>query len=360
VGSGKRTTGPLDRVIEFRGGGQISITDKAFREFLDVLSKLNLFDGMTISEISEICSKLWMYRYSHNEILLEQGKRTEQFFIIFSGVVKIYVNKGILGRPVEVAQVQCGGLLGEMAMVTGRKCSATVVAEQDVKVFAGDKALFDELIETNNSFAENLKGILFERDNPKAARQVPDHYVPDDIEEPKGPISEPSEYESRTIFVPRMSKILSMDTQEKYQFREMLKDHYLFDRIPKKDLRRLISTADHVEYPTGEILIRQGYLGSAIYVFSEGRVSVRASDERGIEKKDEVARLGTGDVCGEMSVILSEPATASVVALQRVTAYVISREVFSALVDSNEEFANAVYALAMERKSVQLEKKSPR
>ena len=87
-------------------------------------------------------------------------------------------------------------------------------------------------------------------------------------------------------------------------------------------------------------------------------MSIRASASRSIDRSAEVARLGGGDICGEMSVILTEPATASVVALQRVTAFIIKRDVFEELVESNEDFASAVYALAVERKSVQIKKKT--
>ena len=201
-----------------------------------------------------------------------------------------------------------------------------------------------------------MEGLLRERDNAVAAHQVQEHLDEEDSEEPEELVDEPDEYEARTIFAPRKYRKLSMDQEDKAQFSRMLKDHYLFDRLSKVWLEHLVSTAEHFEYPTGELLIRQGYLGSAIYVFSEGRASVRASADRSAEKSAEVARLGGGDVCGEMSVILSEPATASVVALQRVTAYIIKRDVFEELVESNEKFANAVYALALERKSVQIKK----
>ena len=66
----------------------------------------------------------------------------------------------------------------------------------------------------------------------------------------------------------------------------------------------------------GERVLRQGMTGTAVYVVLDGEVCIRIDGQ-------ERARLGRGEVFGEVSALLGEPPTADVVAVGMVRALVI-------------------------------------
>jgi CRP-like cAMP-binding protein len=85
----------------------------------------------------------------------------------------------------------------------------------------------------------------------------------------------------------------------------------------------------------------QGDLGGAMFVIVAGRVGVRFVDPDGREQ--EVARLGPGDIVGEMSLFTGDRRTATVTALDNVDALKISKwsleRVFAKAPDLIDTFA---------------------
>jgi len=109
---------------------------------------------------------------------------------------------------------------------------------------------------------------------------------------------------------------------------------------------------DFCEFPTGEYLIKQGYEVPGIYLLHSGRVQVRLSDDpEELGEYSEVARLRKGDVFGEMSAVLKEPANASIMALETVEAFIIPRSVFRNFLEENKSFSAAAYAIVFERRN---------
>lgn len=81
----------------------------------------------------------------------------------------------------------------------------------------------------------------------------------------------------------------------------------LFQHLAYAELVRVINVSRAREVPKGEVIIRQGDEGDALYIVLEGRVRV---DQSGTE----VAMLGPGRHFGEMSLVDNEPRSATVVA----------------------------------------------
>jgi CRP/FNR family cyclic AMP-dependent transcriptional regulator len=80
----------------------------------------------------------------------------------------------------------------------------------------------------------------------------------------------------------------------------------LFADLPKDELEAIARSCDEVSFSEGEWIIRQGDVHSAVYVIVEGEVAVVIGDE-------DRRVLSTGSFFGEVSVLLGEPASASIV-----------------------------------------------
>ena len=86
----------------------------------------------------------------------------------------------------------------------------------------------------------------------------------------------------------------------------------IFTTLGKEQIDALVSASRMLNFGRGEAVIRQGDPGDTLYAIVGGlaRVAIRADD--GSEK--DVARLGPGEVFGEMSLLTGDPRTATVYA----------------------------------------------
>ena len=101
----------------------------------------------------------------------------------------------------------------------------------------------------------------------------------------------------------------------------------LFGDLTRPHLEEIAHRFDEQMFADGERILRQGMSGTAVYVVLDGEVCVRID---GTER----AKLGRGEVFGEVSVLLGEPPTADVVALGVVRCLVIpGRDVKPFLLD---------------------------
>ena len=99
-------------------------------------------------------------------------------------------------------------------------------------------------------------------------------------------------------------------------FREELKRLALFVDLPEEELEQIAASGEEASFAEGEWIIRQGDEHSAVYVIVEGEVAVVIDDE-------DRRVLSKGAFFGEVSVLLQEPATASIVTRTPVSCLVV-------------------------------------
>lgn len=103
---------------------------------------------------------------------------------------------------------------------------------------------------------------------------------------------------------------------------ERLRKKYLFFAdFSDEELLAIFRLSQKRTYETGEYIIREGTVGSRMYVILSGSVSVQTeSDGREVE----IERLESGNCVGEMSLVDRMPRSASVVALEPCVAIAIN------------------------------------
>jgi CRP-like cAMP-binding protein len=95
----------------------------------------------------------------------------------------------------------------------------------------------------------------------------------------------------------------------------------LFSRLSSVDLQFLASKMDEISIPAGTALITEGMGNHAFYLLARGEVDVFVG---GTHRRS----LGPNDFFGEISMMVLEPATATVVTRTPVRAYVMSHRQF--------------------------------
>ncbi len=101
-----------------------------------------------------------------------------------------------------------------------------------------------------------------------------------------------------------------------------LKQVPLFREIPAEDVAALLPIADEVSFQAGDVVIREGDRGDALYLIVEGTIGISAN---GLPTGK---RLGSRDVIGELSILTGDPRTATCTAESEVLALRIHRDPF--------------------------------
>ena len=108
------------------------------------------------------------------------------------------------------------------------------------------------------------------------------------------------------------------------------------------DLAAVIAAGRHVHLPANWSLIAENTPADKAYLIVDGEVSIR-------KQGNEVARLGPGDVIGEVSIVEHKLRTASVVSLTELEVIHFTRESVEDLIERVPAFGDAIRATAAER-----------
>jgi CRP-like cAMP-binding protein len=115
---------------------------------------------------------------------------------------------------------------------------------------------------------------------------------------------------------------------------ELEKLHRLED-LSTKDLKKVIAKGRHVRLPANWSLIWEKTAADKAYLIVDGEVSVRKGG-------NEVAKLGPGDVIGEMAIVGHKLRSASVVSLTPLEVIHFTKEALNELLDEVPAFGEAL------------------
>jgi len=88
---------------------------------------------------------------------------------------------------------------------------------------------------------------------------------------------------------------------------ELLRQIPLFSTCSRRELGEVATLTVEAEFPKDAVLTREGQAGGIAFVIASGTADVARGGKR-------LARLGVGDVVGELSLIDGQPRSATVVA----------------------------------------------
>lgn len=228
---------------------------------------------------------LRLIRAGDRQRVVEQGQPGTSFYFVATGELRVLARRaGPAGGPAEAEMIERtrlheGALFGEMALVTEQPRTATVevVGEAD----------------------------LLEMDRASVARLCAE--------------------------VPALAERLDRFARERL-LKNLLATSPLFKPFDHKQQMELIRRFEGHDVAPATVIIREGEAGQGLFVILLGEVEVSKSD--GLEGDRPVARLGAGDVFGEMSLLDDRPTNATVRALTASTLLFLGREYFRRLVDA--------------------------
>jgi len=123
----------------------------------------------------------------------------------------------------------------------------------------------------------------------------------------------------------------------------MRKVLYILGELSDSDVEWMIAHGRRERRDAGAVLIQEGGEIEALYILLEGQLVVSVG-----EQGHELARLGAGEVVGEVSFVDLRPPSATVRVTKNALLLAIPRDVLNAKLQSDEGFAARFYrALAV-------------
>lgn len=114
------------------------------------------------------------------------------------------------------------------------------------------------------------------------------------------------------------------------------------ESLSDEDLRRVIEQGRYVHLPAHWALLWEKTPADKAYLIVDGEVSVRKG-------KTEIARLGPGDVIGEMAIVEHKLRSASVVSVTPLEVIHFTRESLEELLEEVPAFGEAIRRTTLDR-----------
>jgi CRP-like cAMP-binding protein len=118
----------------------------------------------------------------------------------------------------------------------------------------------------------------------------------------------------------------------------------LFNNTPPEHVQHLVPLITQLDFSAGDVLMKQGDAGDALFIIDSGRVEV-VDDQQ----NRRIAELGAADVVGEIALLTGQQRTATVRALEPTQAWVLRKKDFDEVLKAVPEFAEAVMSLTDRR-----------
>ncbi|MGI8601830.1 MAG: cyclic nucleotide-binding domain-containing protein [Verrucomicrobiales bacterium] len=123
----------------------------------DLLVNVPFFESFTDGQLNDILYSSYFIQCDPGDRIIEQGQKDARIFILLTGEIEVVRD----GEPLVTIN-QNGEIFGEMAVVSGEKRVASVIAKTPTLCLAIDQQFLNELKpeKTNASYYAALYGFL--------------------------------------------------------------------------------------------------------------------------------------------------------------------------------------------------------
>jgi len=137
-----------DLKFALRGISDTVVIDEKVKGVADYVNHLKFFQNFPQKEVEEIVALSHIIKISEGKVIVSEGEIDDTFYIIMSGKVKVRK------QSEEIACIESGNCLGEMALIGGQRRVADVVADTDCILLKISASLLDNA-------SDSLKHLFF-------------------------------------------------------------------------------------------------------------------------------------------------------------------------------------------------------
>jgi small-conductance mechanosensitive channel/CRP-like cAMP-binding protein len=160
------------------------------------------------------------------------------------------------------------------------------------------------------------------------------------------------------LSIPAQSVFMTMESRARRVRKQQEENNRRAEMLERVSILAPLTDAERLElagqlstapFRRGETITRQGNEAHYLYIIAKGDAEVRVGAD-GAEARV-VAKLGAGQVFGEMGLMTGEPRSATVVALTDSVCYRLDKRAFSEILQRRPEIAEAISHLLAKRKT---------
>lgn len=255
-----------------------------------------IFGRLGVRALRRLVAEARRVVVAEGECVFRQGDAPDALYVIVEGAVVPIAEATADAPRRRLSVLEAGNYFGEIALVTNEPRNATIEALVDTELLAIDRSVVADLLESEPEMLAVLLRFLRER---LVARLVKTSPVFAGLDEPA-----------------------------------------------RRDLARRFRL---LEVKPGTTLIEQGERASALYLVLAGALRATTCDEPCGEK--EIAMLGAGAPCGEMSLLRAAPASATVRAARKSWVLKLPHAEFERAVAESHGLRERLAAIADERRA---------
>lgn len=126
-----------------------------------VLRQVDFLSSYSSEELNELINRTQKKNYPPNTVIITQGEAGKFFFVLYKGKVSVKVEKDTEERI--IATLGEADYFGEMALLTGQPCSATVTTASDAEVFSMYPDDFRFVLMNNASLVKSMSIVITKR-----------------------------------------------------------------------------------------------------------------------------------------------------------------------------------------------------
>jgi CRP-like cAMP-binding protein len=123
---------------------------------------------------------------------------------------------------------------------------------------------------------------------------------------------------------------------------ELIRHVPLFANCSKKELRKIASIADEIDFRAGKVLIQEGKPGREFFVLVEGKVDIS-------RKGTTIDTCEAGDFFGEVALLSDAPRNATITATTPIVVLVLTDRNFRTLLAATPEIQRKVLTALADR-----------
>ncbi|MDJ0764812.1 MAG: cyclic nucleotide-binding domain-containing protein [Myxococcota bacterium] len=252
-----------------------------------------LISSLSAEEVVMFIDTFWRQVFEPGEVIIEQDTPGDGFYLIAEGHVRVMRHSMDSDASNELAKLGPGAFLGEMSIVARAPRAAAVIAAERTVVLFVERAKMEALASRNPEIGNVLVAFCH-------ARMLEN--------------------------LMRTSPVLSP--------------------VPVASRPDVIALFDTDYYKAKRVIIREGDPSKGLFLVVSGSAGVVKEDAG---EKIVLARLGPGDVFGEMSLLMQRPSTATVIAEEDTAVLVLSTDAFHEATQMYPELLKGAFDIAVER-----------
>ena len=126
------------------------------------LLKTDLFSLLGNGDMADVAANSICHHYGPPEMILEKGQQNTSLFIIYSGSIEVYISKKIQPEYL-VATLGQGQYFGEMSMLTGELCSASMIVRSESMIIEITHDTMKTLFSKQPQLMEEMAKVVVKR-----------------------------------------------------------------------------------------------------------------------------------------------------------------------------------------------------